>query len=106
MTVASGRSSATEWYSREYEAVPPGPKVLVTGSYKSACLPCGCGLSLLIEPPSASILPLGRMIAFIWVRPVDILGPGVHCGEAAERSMISVELVAGSPPPKFMTFGV
>jgi hypothetical protein len=36
-----------------------------------------------------------------------MLGPGVQVGEAAERSMISVELVAGlPPPPKAMTFGV
>jgi hypothetical protein len=61
---------------------------------------------LLTEPPSASTLPLGRMTAFIWMRPVDMLGPGVQLGEAAERSMISVERVAGLPPPKFMTRGV
>src|SRR5262245_7261150 len=109
MTVASGSSSATEWYSREYEAVPPELKVLVIGSYRSACLPGVLGTSLFTEPPSASTLPLGRMTAFIWMRPVDILGPGVQLGEAAERSMISVVAVAGmvrSPPPKFMTFGV
>jgi hypothetical protein len=46
------------------------------------------------------------MTAFIWMRPVDILGPGVQLGETAERSMISVVFVAGLPPPKFMTFGV
>src|SRR5215471_6892940 len=105
-TVASGSSSAVEWYSREYEAVPPEPKVLLTESYRSACLLAGAGLSLFTEPPSASTLPLGRMMAFISTRPVDILGPGVQLGEAAERSMISVVLVAGLPPPKFMTFGV
>src|SRR5437868_2575337 len=102
MTVASGRSSATEWYSREYEAVPAELKELVPGSYRSARLPAGEGLSLLTEPPSASTLPLGRMTAFIWMRPVDIEGPGVQvqsCG-SAERSMISVVAVAGLLPPK------
>ena len=64
------------------------------------------GLSLLTEPPSASTLPFGRMMAFIWMRPVDMFGPGVQFGDAAERSMISVEGVAGLPPPKFMTRGV
>src|SRR5260370_1216330 len=105
-TVASGRSTVVEWYSREYEAVPPELKLLATGSYRSACLPAGSGLSLFTEPPSASTLPLGRMIAFIWIRPVDILGPGFQLGETAERSMISVVGVAGLPPPKFMTFGL
>ena len=67
----------------------------------------GFGLSLFTDPPSASTVPLGRMIAFIWIRPVDISGPGVQLGETAERSMISVVFVAGlAPPPKFMTFGV
>src|SRR5512133_809205 len=104
-TVASGRSSAAEWYSREYDALPPELKLLETGSYRSACLPGLSGLSLFNEPPSASTLPLGSMTAFIWIRPVDILGPGVQLGEAAERSMISVVAVAGLPPPKFITFG-
>ena len=86
--------------------MPPELKALLTGSYRSACLPAGLGLSLFTEPPSASTVPLGRMTAFIWMRPVDILGPGVQLGETAERSMISVVSVAGLPPPKFMTFGV
>ena len=72
---------------------------------RHACPP-GSGLSLFTEPPSASTLPLGRMTAFIWMRPVDMLGPAVQLGEAAERSMISVVAVAGLPPPKFMTCGV
>jgi hypothetical protein len=47
------------------------------------------------------------MTAFIWIRPVDMLGPGVHAGDAADRSIVSVELVAtGSPPPKFIIFGL
>ena len=33
-------------------------------------------------------------------------GPGVHTGEATERSMISVVSVAGLLPPKFITFGM
>src|SRR5262245_47870830 len=105
-TVASGRSSATEWYNREYAAVPAELMVLVAGLYRSACLPAGLGLSLLTGPPSASTVPLGRMTAFIWMRPVDIVGPGDQLGEAAERSMSSVVFVAGLPPPKFITFGV
>ena len=60
-----------------------------------ACLPGGSGVSLFTEPPSASTLPLGRMTAFIWMRPVDMFGPGVQLGEGAERSMISVVAVAG-----------
>src|SRR5216683_2744509 len=106
ITVAFGRSSAVEWYSSEYDAVPAELKLLVTGSYRSACLPAGLGLSLFTDPPSASTLPLGRMTAFIWIRPVDMLGPGVQVGLAVDRSITSVELVAGLPPPKFITRGV
>src|SRR5262245_33034041 len=106
MTVASGRSNAVEWYSREYVAAPPELNVPVSGSYRSAVLPGVFGVSLFTEPPSASTLPLGRMTAFIWMRPVDMLGPGVQLGEVKDRSMISVELVAGLPPPKAMTFGL
>jgi hypothetical protein len=39
------------------------------------------------------------------MRFVDMLGPGDQPGEAADRSMISVEEVAGLPPPKFITRG-
>ncbi len=63
------------------------------------------GLSLFTEPPDARTFPLGRMIAFIWIRRVDMLGPGVQVGVAEERSMISVLLLAGLPPPKFITRG-
>jgi hypothetical protein len=60
----------------------------------------------LTEPPIATTVPSGRMTASIWMRPVDMLGPGVQLGLGAERSMISVEAVAGlPPPPKFMTLG-
>ncbi len=31
-TVASGRSSAVEWYRREYEAAPPELKLFESGS--------------------------------------------------------------------------
>src|SRR4029453_5799177 len=47
-----------------------------------------------------------RRTAFIWMRPVDMLGPAVQTGGVTERSMISVGLVAGLPPPKLMTRGV
>ena len=80
--------------------------MLVAGSYRSAVFPGVLGLSLFTEPPSASTLPLGRMTEFIWMRPVDMLGPGVQLGVPADRSIISVELVAGLPPPKFITRGV
>jgi len=107
ITVASGSSKAVEWYRREYAAVPPELKVWETGSYRSARLPGVSGDSLFSEPPSASTLPLGKMTAFIWIRPVDMLGPAVQLGEAAERSMISVVAVDGlPPPPKLMTCGV
>src|SRR3954447_22856718 len=97
MTVASGSSSAVEWYRREYEAVPPELMVLAMGSYKSACLPAGSGLSLLTEPPSARTLPFGRIMAFIWIRPVDMDDAGFQAGVVSERSMISVVAVAGLP---------
>src|SRR4029450_7241330 len=105
MTVASGRSRATEWYSRENEAVPAELKVFVTGSYRSACLPAWSGMPWCTEPPPASTVPLGRMTAVIWMRPVDILGPDVQRGDAAERSMISVVLVAGSPTTQLIDCG-
>src|SRR5262249_59890792 len=57
------------------------------------------------DPPSASTLPSGRMTAFMCTRPVDMLGPAVQTGEAAERSMISVEGVAGGPRPRVITRG-
>src|SRR5262245_24201371 len=105
-TVASGSNSAVEWYSREYDCVPPEPKVWVTGSNRSARLPGWSGASMFSEPPEARILPLGSMVAFMWILAVDIFGPGVQAGEAAERSIISVVRVAGlgCPPPKFITF--
>src|SRR5262245_21668096 len=106
MTVASGRSNAVEWYRRENEASPPDLNVFVSGSYRSALLPGLLGDSLFSAPPSASTLALGRMTAFIWMRPVDMLGPGVQLGEVNDRSMICVELAAGLPPPKDMTFGL
>jgi hypothetical protein len=80
--------------------------VFVAGSYMSPRFPGVSGLSLFNEPPSASTFPFGRMIAFISMRPVDMFGPAVHDGEAAERSIISVLAVAGLPPPKFIIFGV
>src|SRR5262245_47990730 len=46
------------------------------------------------------------MVAFISMRPVDMTGPELQLGDPADRSMIWVVAVAGSPPPKVMTFGV
>ena len=43
------------------------------------------------------------MVAFNSMRPCDIGGPHCHSGVAADRSMISVVLVAGLPPPKIIT---
>ena len=80
--------------------MPAEAMVFATGSYKSARLPGVLGLSLLADPPWASTLPSGSKTAFIWMRPEDMLGPGVQAGEGAERSMISVVLVAGLSPPK------
>src|SRR5438445_305871 len=59
-----------------------------------------------VEPPRASTLPFGRIVAFISIRGCDIGGPYCHWGVAADRSMISVVAVAGSPPPKIITRGL
>ena len=61
--------------------------------------------SSFFDPPTARIFPFGRIVAFISIRGCDIAGPYCHCGAGADRSMISVVAVAGSPPPKIITRG-
>ena len=58
------------------------------------------------EPPTVRTLPLGSIVAFISMRGCAIFGPVTHAGEDADRSIISVVLVAGLPPPKMMTLGL
>src|SRR5256885_4097443 len=50
-----------------------------------------------------STRPFGSRVAFISIRGCDIGGPYRHWGVGADRSMISVVAVAGSPPPKIIT---
>ena len=79
--------------------------MFVAGSYRSALRLAVAASSSRAEPPRASTCPLGRSVAFISIRGCDIAGPYCHCGAGADRSMISVVAVAGSPPPKIITRG-
>src|SRR5262245_26453950 len=105
-TVASGRRSAPEWYTRENDAAPADAKVSLPGSYRSALRPSAFGTRCPTEPPEASTVPFGRSVAFRSVRPVDMDAAAFQRGGSAERSMISVVRTAGSPPPNAITFGV
>ena len=57
------------------------------------------------DPPSARILPVGRMTAFIWMRGADIGAIVRQRGVASDRSMISALAVAGLSPPMISTRG-
>src|SRR5258708_28306893 len=105
-TVASGRRSELEWYKRAKAFWPAELKVFVAGSYKSALRLAVPVSSSFREPPSAMILPLGRIVAFISMRGWDIDGPLDHFGVAADKSMSSVVAVDGWPPPIIMTTGL
>src|SRR3989449_1496254 len=105
-TVPSGRSNALEWYRRGNALAPAELNVFVSGLYRSAFKLAVVASSSFLEPPSASTLPFGRIVAFISIRGCDIGGPNCHWGEAADRSIISVLTVAGSPPPKIITRGL
>ena len=78
--------------------------MFVSGSYRSAFRLAVETFSSADEPPIASTLPLGRIVAFISMRACDIDGPYSQCSGVAAVSMISVVAVAGLPPPKIMTF--
>src|ERR1700716_3226520 len=105
-TVPSGRRSELEWYKRAKAFLPAELKVFVAGSYKSASRLAVPVSSSFREPPSAMILPFGRIEAFISIRGWDMDGPLVHFGVAADRSMSSVVAVDGLPPPIIMTTGL
>src|SRR5437867_4540051 len=111
MTVASGRSRATEWYNRAYAAAPAGDHVSVTGSKRSAARLAVVSSSLLAEPPLANTFPLGSMVALNWTRGNDIGAMRRHWGVACDRSIISAVGVADAPtlplsaPPMIMTRG-
>jgi len=95
-----------EWYRRGNALAPAELNVFVSGSYRSAFKLAVVASSSCVEPPRASTLPFGRIVAFISIRGCDIGGPYCHWGVAADRSMISVVAVAGSPPPKIITRGL
>ena len=80
--------------------------MFVAGSYKSAVKLAVAVSSLLTDPPVASTLPFGRMVALIWMRARDIAGPLCHTGVGADKLMISVVAVAGLAPPMLITRGV
>src|SRR6266508_815640 len=105
ITVASGSSSATEWYRRGYWATPADDHVSVAGSKRSAARLALPTSSLTNEPPLASTLPLGRITALIWMRGSDIGGSERHAGDVCDRSIISAVAVAGLLPPMIMTRG-
>src|SRR3989449_3515302 len=84
---------------------PAELKVFVSGSYRSALRLAVVASSSWAEPPRASTRPFGSRVAFISIRGCDIGGPYRHWGVGADRSMISVVAVAGSPPPKIITRG-
>ena len=90
------------WYDEAYVLL----NVFVFGSYRSAFRLAVTASSSFNDPPVATTFPLGRIVAFIWMRGWDIGGPVVQAGVAAERSMISVVAVAGLPPPKIITRGL
>src|SRR5262245_28701680 len=104
-TVASGSRSEFEWYKRGKAFWPADVNVLETRSYRSALRLAVPVSSSFKEPPTASTFPFGRIVAFISIRDWDMEGPGLHLGDAAERSMSSVVLVEGLPPPMIMTMG-
>ena len=86
--------------------VPAELKVFVSGSYRSVLRLAVVASSSRAEPPRTSTRPFGSRVAFISIRGCDIGGPYRHWGVGADRSMISVVAVAGSPPPKIITRGV
>src|SRR5438270_11634596 len=86
-TVASGRSSATEWYIRAYASVPAGDHVSDAGSNRSARSVAVVASLCVPDPPIATILPVGSITAFMSMRGPDIDGSERHVGEGTERSM-------------------
>jgi len=76
---------------------PAELNVLVAGSYTSALRPQS-PRPRRAPSPEGQHAPARRIVAFISIRGCDIAGPYCHCGAGADRSMISVVAVAGSPP--------
>src|SRR5437868_914832 len=116
-TVASGSSSALEWYMRAYDAVPADVHVWAlgvhdavwgnVGSANVSAFRCAVVESLkLVEPPSVRILPLGSSTAFMVTRGTDIGCMVTQNSLLCPRSMHSTVLVAPCVlPPKITTRG-
>src|SRR5690242_15851493 len=85
--------------------VPAGVHVSVAGSNRSAFSVAVLLVLSSAEPPSARILPVGRMTASIWMRGPDIDAVVRQLGLGWDRSMISTLSVAGLSPPMIITRG-
>ena len=85
--------------------VPAGVHVSVAGSNRSAASVAVLAVLSSCEPPSARILPVGRMTASIWMRGPDIGFVKRQAGLDCDRSMISAVAVEGLSPPMIMTRG-
>ncbi len=85
---------------------PAELNVFVAGSYRSAFRLAVAASSSFTDPPIASTLPFGRIVAFISMRGCDIGGPVLPPRRRRRQSMISVVAVAGLPPPKIITRGL
>ena len=75
---SSDRGAETRWR-------PPGENVFVAGSYRSAFRLAVAASSSFVDPPVASTLPFGRIVAFISMRGCDIDGPVLPSGAAPPR---------------------
>src|SRR5919197_116015 len=75
----------------------------VAGSNMSAASVAVLAVLSSCEPPSARILPVGRMTASIWMRGPDIGFVKRQAGLGCDRSMISAVDVDGLSPPMIMT---
>src|SRR5207253_8901751 len=81
---------------------PAGVHVSVAGSKISALSVAVLAVLSRLDPPSARILPVGRMTASIWIRGPDMELVERQLGLGCERSMISTVSVAGLSPPMIM----
>src|SRR5690348_18315212 len=109
-TVASGSSSATEWYRRGNLAKPAPPGLAddhdpVAGSNRSAPRVAVVASSLTREPPCTKSFPFGRSTEFPSTRGPEGMSPILtQAGLGLDRSIISVVAVAGFlTPPRIIT---
>src|ERR1700674_731577 len=82
-------------------------QALLSGSESWPSMTAAALSSSVFDPPDTRTLPLGRMVAFNWTRPLTIFGPSTHAGDGTDRSISSVvSVAAGLAPPRIITLGL